>query len=303
MEEELRQAIEALGNVSGLFNPFSIYQMRGIDGSFPFSSMLNRLTRIGASLLVILTLAELIRHLIHSTGKPQNGNGFLGIILKSVLAAAFLMGYQWLVIQAVSIFPAIGSALLGQNAQDIHVQIDSALATIQLEGASNFKLWTGNIFDLAASAIFASVLSFLALILMWVLSLLQAYMFLFWFMIGPLAVPTWAFSPLSHIFKNWMGSILGVGFWSVTCSIMVCICARAHFLDKGFAGGSSGDIVAACVFSIAAIFMMVSSVWVSNHVFSGIELGLRKSLSNTKRASAALPSPQGNSSNNESRAR
>lgn len=295
MEEDLSQAVTALGRYTGLFNPFSIYEMRGIDGSRPFIAVLGKLTGIGYSILVVMLLAELIRITVRVSGDSREVSNYPGAILRGVFAAVFLFTYEFVMFQIVSIFPAIGSSIMGENANAIGSQIDAALATIQLESVSSFRIWTGNIFDLAASAILASILSFFALLLMWILSLLQSYLFLFWFLIGPLAIPAWAFTPLNHVFMNWFWSTLAIGFWSVTCSVMVCICARAHFLEMGFASGASGDIIAATVYSLAAILMMVSSVWVSNRVFGGVELGIRKALKNAKRPGKLAPSQSSNS--------
>lgn len=282
MEEDLQHAISVLGDFSGLFDPFRIIRMRGIDGAVVFDAILPRVVHLGAGILVIMALFELLGLTIKSTAAGGRSVPILGVLLKIALAAGGLLAYKPFVVTACSVFPLIGERILGVMAEDVGIQVGSALATIQIESISQFKLWTGTLFDLTVSSLVAAVLSFLGLILLWVMSLLQGFLWTLWYLVGPLALPCMVFSPMAHVMRNWMMSILGVAFWSVTGSLMAAIAVKAQFLDKSFAAGSMGDVWVSIVYSALSVLLMISTVGLAQHAFSAIDLGIQGAFQSAK---------------------
>ncbi len=269
LPEMFQTATEELGNLSAMWNPFAIIEAKGLDGHPVFSSILPRIIVFGIGLLVLFSLLRVIH--FFSEAISGRSRPVMGLAAEIVLAAALLVSYpEW-----VQIFPhvfvALGRGIQEASVQDLSAQVAGSLAQMGDERASDFRLWSVQAFQLGIGSLIAALTSTVALVLLWVMAKLQAYLFTFWYLLGPIALPTMVFPPLRHVSRIWLGTLLGVSFMAVTGPLLFAILTRSQWLPHAFAAGAAMDAVTCMVFSILCIVTSVSIPILSQKIWNGIE--------------------------------
>ena len=295
LQEMFEEGIADLGNLSGMWNPLSIIDAKGLDGHAVFSPMLPRLMAFGAGILVLMVLLRAITLL--SEAIAGRTAGIMGFAAESVLIAALLVSYpEWIRILP-QIFTAIGRGIQASASHDLGAQISGALAQMGDERASDFKLWSAQGLELGIASLMAALFSTIALVLLWVVAKLQAYLFTFWFLIGPIALPTLVYPGLRHVGRIWLATLLGVSFMSVTGPLLFTILVRSQWIPHAFSAGGALDAVTCMVFSLLIIISLASIPMLSLQVWGGIEgrvfQGASSAAEGASVAAAALQSAAG----------
>jgi hypothetical protein len=260
-----------LGDLSRIWNPFAIIDGRGLDGAPVFTAMLSRILVFGISLLVLMVLLRIIQHLFRALSGGAEEDGILGIAAEAALVAALLLAYPAWIRLLPEVFNHLGRAIQAHVLSDLVGQASGALAQIGNEKASDFRMWSEQVIALPILSLLAAVLSTVALVLLWVMAKLQAYLFAFWYLLGPVALPTLLFPPLAHVGRIWFGTFLGVSFISVTGPLLHAILARSGWMAHAFASGGELDALSCLVFSLLTILLMVSIPILALKVWSGVE--------------------------------
>lgn len=269
LSELFDQGVSDLGNLSMMWNPFAIIDAKGLDGHSVFSPMLPHLIGFGASILVLLALLRVIHFLSEAiAGRSQ---GIIGFGAEIVLVAALLFAYPEWVRLLPQVFTSLGKGIQEAAVRDLGGQVAGALAQMGDEKASDFKLWSAQAVELSVGSLIAALSSTIALVFLWVVAKLQAYLFTFWFLLGPIALPTLVYPPLRHVGRIWLGTLLGVSFMGVTGPLVFAILARSQWLPHAFAAGGELDPVTCLVFSLLIIVTLVSIPVLSLKLWGGIE--------------------------------
>lgn len=270
ISELFDEAVSDLGNISAsVWDPFAIIDAPGLDGHAVFSTMLPRLLAFGAALLVLMSLLRVI-HLL-SDALTGESRSVMGLGIDVVLAAALLMAYPEWVRFFPNIFTNVGHAVQSASVQDLGAQVSGALSQMGDERVSDFRLWSSQAFELSIMSLIAAMTSTVALVLLWVIAKLQAYLFTFWYLLGPIALSTMVFPPLRHVCRIWFSTYLGVSLMSVTGPILFAILTRSQWLSHAFASGGALDALTCLVFSLLSIITLVSIPILSSRIFSGLE--------------------------------
>lgn len=295
LQEMFDQGVSNLGNLSGMWNPFAIIDSKGLDGHPVFSPMVPRLVAFGMGILVLMALLRAIG--ILSDALAGKAKGVLGFVAETVLIAALLVAYPEWVRLLPQVFNAIGRGIQSSAVQDLGAQVAGALGQMGDERASDFKLWSAQGVELGIGSLMAALASTLALVSLWVVAKLQAYLFTFWFLVGPIALPTWAYPPLRHVGRIWFSTLLGVSFMSVTGPLLFAILARSQWIPFAFSAGGALDALTCLVFSLLVLITLVSVPILSLQIWGGIEGRLYQGIFNAAEgagyAAAALQSAAG----------
>jgi hypothetical protein len=231
--------------------------------------MLPRLIAFGAGLLVLLFLLKVIHTL--SEAIAGRSVSLFGMTIECVLIAALLVAYPEWVRLFPRIFSSIGHGIQSTAGADLNGQMAGALAQMGDERASDFHLWSAQGVELGIASLMAALSSTIALVLLWAVAKLQAYLFTFWYLLGPIALPTLIYRPLRHVGRTWLGTLLGVSFMSVTGPLLYAILARSQWLAHAFAAGGELDPLTCLVFSLLVILAMFLIPALSIRVWGGIE--------------------------------
>lgn len=267
----MEEAEKELGNLSGLWNPFAIIDGKGLDGAAVFSPMLSRILVFGLSLLLLMALLRVAQLLFRSLSGRAEEDSILAVAAETTLVAAFLIAYPAWIRLFPEIFHLLGRAIQAYASADLSGQVSGALAQIGNERTGEFRLWSERVFALPVNSFVAALFSAVALVLLWVMAKLQAYLFTFWYLLGPVALPTLVFQPLSHVGRIWIGTFMGVSLISVTGPLMYAILVRSSWLAHAFAAGGELDALTCIVFSLLTILLIVSIPILSLKVWSGVE--------------------------------
>lgn len=267
----LAEAEKELGNLSGFWNPFAIVDGRGMDGAPVFAPILSRLLAFGLGLLLLMGLLRILQFLVRSVSGRDDEDGIFSIATEVTLAAAFLVSYPAWVRLFPEVFNQLGRGIQAYGLSDLTVQVSGALSALGNEKASEFRFWSEKAFALPVISLIASLLSMVALVLLWVMAKLQAYLFTFWYLLGPIALPTLVFNPLAHVGRIWIGTYMGVSLISVTGPLMYAILVRSNWLAHAFSSGSELDALSCLVFSLLTIALIVSIPILSLKIWSGVE--------------------------------
>jgi hypothetical protein len=269
LNEMFEQGVSDLGALSRMWNPFAIIDARGLDGHPVFSPMLPRLMGFGMGILVLMVLLRAMT--ILSDAMAGKTKGIFGFAAESTLVAALLVSYPEWVRLLPQIFNAIGRGIQASAAQDLGAQIAGALAQMGDERASDFKLWSAQGVELGIGSLMAALSSTLALVFLWVVAKLQAYLFTFWFLLGPIALPTLVYPALRHVARIWLATLLGVSFMSVTGPLLFMILVRSQWIPHAFSAGGALDAVTCLVFSLLILITLASVPILSLQIWGGIE--------------------------------
>jgi hypothetical protein len=278
-----------------MWNPFAIIDAKGLDGHPVFSPMLPRLMAFGMGILVFMALLRAIG--ILSDAIAGRSRGIIGFATETVLIAALLVSYpEWIRILP-QVFTSIGRGIQSSAAQDLGAQVAGALAQMGDERASDFKLWSAQGVELGIGSLMAALASSLALVFLWVVAKLQAYLFTFWFLIGPIALPTLIYPALRHVGRIWFATLLGVSFMSVTGPLLFAILVRSQWIPHAFSAGGALDAVTCLVFSLLILITLASIPILSLQIWGGIEgrlaQGIFSAAEGASVAAAALQSAAG----------
>jgi hypothetical protein len=265
-------AVSSLGDVGGLWNCFAIIQTRGLDGKLVFAAILPKLVTIGCGLLVLLTLVRVLEILTHQV-EGEDSPSPLGLGAEATLLAVLITSYDPLLLLIPKLFDSLGHTLSRLFAAELAAQLAGALQALGNEKLTDFRFWTGGAFSMSIVGTLSAMLSFAALVLVWGMGKLQAYLFTFWYLLGPVALPTLIFAPLRRIGMAWLSSFLGTAFMSITGSLFYFIMVRSSFLTKAFAAGGASDYIACLVYSLICIMLLVTIPVFSLKLWSGIEMG------------------------------
>lgn len=269
LQEMFEQGVADLGGFSGMWDPFAIIDAKGLDGHAVFSPMLPRLIAFGASLLVLMALLRAISLLTDALAGRRAG--LLGFAAETVLVAALLVSYpEWIRILP-QVFTTLGRNIQSASASDLGAQVAGALAQMGDERGSDFKLWSAQAVELGIGSLMAALASTLALVSLWVVAKLQAYMFTFWYLLGPVVLPTLIYPPLRHVGRIWLSTLLGVAFMGVTGPLLLAILVRSQWIPHAFSGGGALDAITCLVFSLLILTTILSTPVLSLKVWAGIE--------------------------------
>jgi hypothetical protein len=269
LQEMFEQGVADLGGFAGMWNPFSIIDAKGLDGHAVFSPMLSRLIGFGASLLVLMALLRVVSVLTDAMAGRKAG--LLGFAAETVLVGALLVSYpEWIRILP-QVFTVLGRNIQAATVQDLGSQVAGALAQMGDERASDFKLWSSQAVELGVGSLMAALASTLALVALWVVAKLQAYVFTFWYLLGPVVLPTLVYPPLRHVGRIWLATMLGVAFMGTTGPLLLAILVRSQWIPHAFSAGGALDAVTCLVFSLLILATLISVPVLSLKVWAGIE--------------------------------
>ncbi len=295
LQEMFEEGVSDLGKLSTMWDPLSIIDAKGLDGHPVFSPMLPRLMAFGAGLLVLMALLRVIG--ILSDAFAGRSTPILGFAAETVLIAALLVSYPEWVRILPQIFTGIGRGIQSSAAQDLGAQVAGALAQMGDERASDFKLWSAQGVELGVGSLMAALASTLALVFLWVVAKLQAYLFTFWFLLGPIALPTLIYPALRHVGRIWFATLMGVSFMSVTGPLLFAILVRSQWIPHAFSAGGALDAVTCLVFSLLILTTLASVPVLSLQIWGGIEgrvfQGVSSAAEGASVAAAALQSAAG----------
>lgn len=271
LEDSFQDSLHELGNVSGLWNPFAVIDLKGIEGQAVFAAILPKIMVIGGGILLLMVLLRVLVFLTRAISGEDEGQGVFGMAAEATLVAALLVSYPDWIRLLPQIFTSIGQGILGASLSELSAQISGALVQIGNESASDFPFWSAQAISITVLSLLASILSTVALVLIWVMAKLQAYLFTFWYLLGPIALPTLVFPPLSHVCRIWFSTLLGVSFMSVSGPLLYVILVRSNWLVHTFAAGGQMDAMTCMVFALLTILTLVSVPVLSIKVWNGIE--------------------------------
>jgi hypothetical protein len=266
LSDMMKEAEAELGDLSRIWNPFAIIDGKGLDGAPVFSPMLSRIL-----LLVFMVLLRVIQLLFRSLSGRDTGDGILGIAVEATLVAALLVAYPAWIRLFPEVFNILGRTIQAYGLADLVEQASGALAQMGNEKATDFRFWSERLIALPILSLVAAVLSTVALVLLWVMAKLQAYLFAFWYLLGPVALPTLLFPPLSHVGRIWFGTFMGVSFMSMTGPLLYAILARSSWISYAFASGGELDALSCLVFSLLTLVLMVSIPILALKIWNGVE--------------------------------
>jgi len=271
-KEDFIAAVSSLGDVGNLWDCFSIVQARGFDGKALFAAILPKLVGIGCGLLTLLTVVRVLEILTRQVEGEETPSP-LSLGAEATLLAVLIIAYDPLLLLIPKIFDTLGHSLSDLFKADLAAQLAGSLESLGNEKLTDFRFWTGGAFTMSIVGTLSAMLSFAALVLVWVMAKLQAYLFTFWYLLGPIALPTLIFAPLRRIGLAWLSSFLGTAFMSITGSLFYFIMVRSSWLPKAFAAGGVSDYLACLVYSLLCILLLVSIPVFSLKLWSGIEMG------------------------------
>ncbi len=271
IEDSFQDSLHELGNVSGLWNPFVVIDLKGIEGQAVFAAILPKIMLIGGGILLLMVLLRVLVFLTRAISGEDEGQGVLGMAAEVTLVAALLVSYPDWIRLLPQIFSSIGQGILEASLSELSAQISGALVQIGNESASDFPFWSAQAISITVLNLLAALFSTVALVLIWVMAKLQAYLFAFWYLLGPIALPTLVFPPLSHVCRIWFSTLLGVSFMSITGPLLYVILVRSNWLVHTFAAGGEMDAMTCMVFALLTILTLVSVPVLSMKVWNGIE--------------------------------
>jgi len=271
MDELFREALQELGNLSGMWNAFAVLDGRGLDGGPVLAPVLGRILAFSAGILLLMVLLRIILGLSRSLSGVGRQESVLGLGIEATLVGALLFAYpDWIRI-IPGIFASIGRGVQDYALQDLSAQVSGALAQMGNEKVSEFRLWSQQALALSVAGFLAGIFSTIALVLLWVVAKLQVYLFTFWYLLGPVALPTLLFPPMAHVARIWFSTLLGVSFMGVAGPVFYAILVRSQWLARAFAAGGELDALTCLVFSLLVILGLVSVPVLSMKVWEGIE--------------------------------
>jgi hypothetical protein len=272
VRDDFVAAVSSLGDVGGLWDCFAIVHSRGFDGKPIFAAILPKLVTLGCGLLVLLSLFRVMEMLTRQV-EGEEDQSPLGLATEATLLAVLIVAYDPLLLLIPQLFDTLGHSLSGLFAADLAAQLAGSLETLGNEKLTDFRFWSGSAFMMSIVGVLSSMLSFAALVLVWVMGKLQAYLFTFWYLLGPVALPTLLFPPLRRIGLAWLSSFLGTAFMSISGSLFYFIMVRSSWLPKAFSAGSASDYIGCLVYSLLCILLLVTIPFFSLRLWSGIEMG------------------------------
>ncbi len=271
LADAFQESIRELGNVSGLWNPFAVIDLKGIEGQVVFASILNKIMLIGAGVLLLMVLLRVLLFLSKAIAGDDESQSVLGMAAEVVIVAALLVSYPNWIRLLPQIFNSMGQNILAAATSELSAQISGALAQIGNESASDFSFWSAQAISITVLNLMAAIFSTVALVLLWVMAKLQAYLFAFWYLLGPIGLPTMVFPPLGHVCRIWFSTLLGVSFMVVCGPLLYVILVRSNWVVHTFAAGGEMDAVTCLVFAFLTILTLVSIPVLSMKVWNGIE--------------------------------
>ncbi len=271
LQDAFQESVSELGKMSSLWNPFAVIDLKGIEGHTVFSAILPRIIVIGMGIMLLMVLLRILLFLTRTISGQDSGQSVLGTATEISIIAALLVSYPDWIRLIPQIFTSIGKGILESSVSDLTAQISGALVQMGNESASDFPFWSAEAISITVISLLASLLSTIALVLIWVIAKLQAYLFTFWYLLGPIALPTLIFPPLSHICRIWFSTLLGVSFMSVTGPLLYVILLRTHWMVNAFAAGGEMDAITCLVFALLCLLTLVSVPVLSMKIWNGIE--------------------------------
>lgn len=282
-DDDFQASVQALGNLSRTWDPFAIIQTAGFDGRPIFSAILPRIITIGCGLLALMLVLRLLEAFSRQLENSDEDTGLLGIVAEATLLAVLILAYDPLVLLFPHLFTTIGESIARLYSADLTAQVAGSLQVLGNEKVTDFKFWTAPI-SMSVTGLLAAMLSYAALVLIWVLGKLQGYLFTFWYLMGPLALPTLLFPPLRRIGAAWFSSLMGTAFMGIIGSIYFLILVRTSWLPKAFAAGSAADFMTCMVYSLICILSLVSIPLISMKLWSGLESNIYGAAAGAKSA-------------------
>ena len=282
--DDFAEAVSSLGDISQVWNLFAVVYSKAFDGVMVFPAILAKVQVVGAGILVAFFLLRIL-YAFSSQMESEDGElNLLGIVAETVLVAILMAGYEYLILLFPYIFDGLAHTISSLFETDLRAQIAGALTIIGNEKATDFKFWTGDFINMSLMGIFAAITSYAAMVLLWVIGKLQSYLFCFWYLLGPVMLPTLIFPPFRKIGATWFSSLMGTSFISIVGSIYYFIIVRSAWLPKIFSAGAGADYLTCMVYSLICLVSLISVPFVSLGLWGGIERGVVGAVGGAKKA-------------------
>lgn len=205
--------LDAIFKVRNLWNPAYFIEQASVK------AMAYRMCEISIYLIVLFTVLEITRQMYENAAEDTEFKFFKPFIkiaiftLFSVNGLIYYYGFEkFLLSPVMGITNSINNSFDFSSLSSTGIGgLDAKVKESLLRGTNIFS----SLSSLTASTFIAGILFYLALIGLYITSLIQQLYVTILFIVGPLIIPTFIFEPFSDMFWTWFRKTLSVLSWSI----------------------------------------------------------------------------------------
>jgi hypothetical protein len=233
---------------------------------------LGTMIHIGYALLAGLLIFQLVVMVLNISRSERVWENLGPVVYRAIILALLISPPVYTLIFRYTIAGAtntIANAIFSDYVKDF---LASWQNIFQAQGDSPIKPWDVLSAEFATSLVtnvISSVIFLAAVIVVFVVTMLQPYIWLFAYWVGPICIAFGMFDITTHIAKNWLNMFLQANFVGVFGSLAFVVAQSAGLVGNFGAGTAASNIILVAVYGLLSI-VFFCMIWpMTAYLFSG----------------------------------